>query len=97
MAIEAEPDSVGVRELRQNLSVYLRRVEAGETLRVTDRGQPVAILAPVPPPRTRLQQMIADGKVRMATESFDDLPAPLPAGPGMSISEALQEQRADRL
>ncbi|HXI18655.1 MAG TPA: type II toxin-antitoxin system prevent-host-death family antitoxin [Chloroflexota bacterium] len=39
---------VGVRELRQNLSVYLRRVEAGETLRVTDRGRPVALLGPLP-------------------------------------------------
>ena len=39
---------VGVRELRQNLSVYLRRVEAGESLPVTDRGRPVALLGPLP-------------------------------------------------
>jgi prevent-host-death family protein len=40
-----EPARVGVRELRQNLSVYLERIALGETLEVTDRGQPVAILA----------------------------------------------------
>ena len=32
------PTRVGVRELRQNLSVYLERVIAGERLEVTDRG-----------------------------------------------------------
>ena len=33
-----------MRELRQNASAHLRRVQAGETLCVTDRGQPVAVL-----------------------------------------------------
>ena len=37
---------IGVRELRQNLSVYLRRVKAGETLEVKERGHRVAVLAP---------------------------------------------------
>ncbi len=45
--MKRNPDSVGVRELRQNLSVYLRRVEAGEKLRVTDRGRIVAALVPL--------------------------------------------------
>ncbi|MGH2488568.1 MAG: type II toxin-antitoxin system Phd/YefM family antitoxin, partial [Candidatus Limnocylindria bacterium] len=38
---------VGVRELRQNLSVYLRRVKRGERLEVTERGRAVALLAPL--------------------------------------------------
>ena len=32
-------DSVGVRKLRQNLSVYLRQVATGEALRVTEHGR----------------------------------------------------------
>jgi prevent-host-death family protein len=40
-------ERVGVRELRQNLSVYLRRVRRGEKLEVTERGRPVAILQPL--------------------------------------------------
>ncbi|HCO03412.1 MAG TPA: prevent-host-death family protein, partial [Actinobacteria bacterium] len=32
--------SVGIRELRQRASELLRRVEAGETIEVTDRGRP---------------------------------------------------------
>lgn len=38
--------SVGVRELRQNLSRYLERVKAGEGLVVTERGREVARLIP---------------------------------------------------
>ena len=37
---------VGVRELRDNLSEYLRRVERGELLLITDRGRPVGELGP---------------------------------------------------
>lgn len=40
--------SVGVRELRHNLSAWLRRVRDGEAFEVTDRGTPVAVLAPLP-------------------------------------------------
>jgi prevent-host-death family protein len=38
--------TVGVRELRQNLSKYLERVKQGETLTVTERGHEVARLVP---------------------------------------------------
>ncbi len=38
--------SVGVRELRDNLSEYLRRVREGELLIITDRGKPIGELGP---------------------------------------------------
>jgi prevent-host-death family protein len=38
--------SVGVRELRDNLSEYLRRMRRGELFVVTDRGRPIGELAP---------------------------------------------------
>jgi len=53
---------VGVRELRQNLSVYLERVVAGERFDVTDRGQVVAMLIPSAPAATLLDRLIADGR-----------------------------------
>ncbi|MGH9026953.1 MAG: type II toxin-antitoxin system Phd/YefM family antitoxin [Acidimicrobiia bacterium] len=37
-------ESIGVREIRQNVSAYLRRVQAGESFEVTDRGRPIAVL-----------------------------------------------------
>jgi prevent-host-death family protein len=39
---------IGVRELRQQASRYLKRVQAGEAFEVTDNGRPVARLVPVP-------------------------------------------------
>ena len=39
-------DAVGLRELRQNASELIRRVEAGESLTVTVAGRPAALLVP---------------------------------------------------
>ena len=90
---EGRPARVGVRELRQNLSVYLDRVKAGETLEVTEHGLPVAQLGPQPKrPMSILDQMIADGRATPATGSLKDLPPP-PKIPGRPLSEILQEMR----
>jgi prevent-host-death family protein len=88
-------DRVGVRELRQNLSVYLRRVKAGETLEVTERGKAVARLMPLPPQTlSPLQVLIAQGRASPATGRIRDLPPPLKLPPGSpSLSEILQQMR----
>ena len=39
-------ERVGVRELRRDASAILRRVAAGETVEVTDRGRHVAVGVP---------------------------------------------------
>lgn len=54
---------VGVRELKEHLSEYLERAARGEIIRVTDRGQPKAILAPIPGAE-RLRAGITEGWVR---------------------------------
>jgi len=41
-------ESIGLRELRQDASAVVRRVEAGESLQVTVSGRPVARLVPAP-------------------------------------------------
>jgi prevent-host-death family protein len=51
---------VGVRELKQRLSEYLSRAERGEVIRVTDRGRPKAVLAPLPG-RVRIDEGVAEG------------------------------------
>jgi prevent-host-death family protein len=56
-------DRVGVRELRQNLSVYLRRVKAGEALEVTERGEPVARLEPIVAEDDVLSRLERQGKI----------------------------------
>ena len=39
---------VGVRELRNGLSEYLKRVKKGEHIEVTQRGETIALLLPLP-------------------------------------------------
>ena len=68
--------SVGVRELRQRASELLRRVGEGETIEVTDRGRPVAVLSP-PPEGSPLERLRALGEIEPATADLDDLPEPL--------------------
>jgi prevent-host-death family protein len=76
MRARAESSAVGVRELRQNLSVYLVRVQAGEALRVTDRGRVVALLSPLPTGATPMDALIAGGRATAGTGNLADLGPP---------------------
>jgi prevent-host-death family protein len=87
--------SVGIRELRQRASELLRLVEAGETIEVTDRGRPVAVLAPLPD-QGALDRLRATGEVQAATGDLDELLPPLPVHPdGPTPSEVLAALRRD--
>lgn len=90
---EREHTKVGVRELRQNLSVYLVRVKRGETFEVTEHGRPVATLAPtLPEQMSVLDRLIAEGRVTPARYDHRNLTLP-PAIPGQPLSEILREMR----
>lgn len=67
---------VGVRELRQRASELLRLVERGETIEITDRGRPVALLGPLPD-GSPLERLRLAGEIDEATGDIDDLPTPL--------------------
>jgi prevent-host-death family protein len=91
-------ERVSVRELRQHLSRYLRRVEQGERLVVTERRRPVAVLGPLPEEDDVLEYLIAVGEATPARGDLLDLPAPTPSRiPGPPLSEILEEMRADRI
>lgn len=88
-------NTVGVAELRQNLSVYLRRVRDGERLVVTDHNRPIAELGPISPIGSRLEQLISEGKLSRPRGS--GLPEPLEmSGDPYALSQALDEIRGDR-
>ena len=88
-------NTVGVAELRQNLSRYLRRVERGERLVVTDRNKPVAELGPPPASGAALDRLIAEGRV--ARPLRRGLPEPLElTGDPYVLSRALNEVRGER-
>jgi prevent-host-death family protein len=87
--------SIGVRELRQRASELLRRVEQGETIEITDRGRPVALLSP-PPEGKPLDRLRALGAIEPAKGSLDDLPEPLVLASGVERpSDVLRRLRKD--
>ncbi len=91
-------DRIGIRELRQNASEYVRRAEAGETIEVTDRGRPVARLAPLPKGESVLERLIADGTVTAATADLESLGPPLePRRGARPLSEIIDEMREDTI
>ena len=92
----AATSSVGIRALRQNLSVYLRRIHRGERFEVTDRGRPVALLVPLAGNESPLAKLVAQG--RASSPKGDLLDLEPPAGdPSRAASDALIADRADRL
>jgi len=68
--------TVGVRELRQQASRYLREVERGGAIEVTDRGRPVARLVPIPR-SSRVDSLLATGEISPAAGDPLELGDPL--------------------
>jgi prevent-host-death family protein len=87
-------ERIGIRELRQHASRWVRRAAAGESFEITDRGRPVARLGP-PPPLEGIAKLRAEGRI---TEATGDLleHKPLPPKPGIPLpSEILARMRED--
>jgi prevent-host-death family protein len=83
--------STGIRELRQRASELLRRVEAGETIEITDRGRPVAVLAPLPDQRP-IDRLRATGDLVPAGADLKDLPEPLPLAAGQEAPSSILDR-----
>jgi prevent-host-death family protein len=81
MCYKLHMNRVGVRELRQRASELLRRVTTGETIEITDRGRPVALLTPLPE-GTPLERLRASGEVDVAISDFSGIGEPLELAPG---------------
>ena len=86
-------NTVGVGELRQNLSKFLRRVERGERVVVTDRNRPVAELAPLRDSRSAVDRLVAEGRATPARHALDFGPIKLKGR--FTASDALREVRGD--
>ncbi len=89
-------DSVGVRELRQNLSRHLGRVKAGESLLVTERGEEVALLVPSGAHVEEHARLAARFGATVPVGRLEDVAARLtaPGAPAGTTDEFLAEMRA---
>lgn len=85
---------VGIRELKAKLSEYLDRAERGELIRVTERGRPKALIAPIPGGPDRIEQGIREGWIRPGN---GERMKPLKRGfkASRSIQEMLDEDRGE--
>ncbi len=84
-------DTVGLRDLRQNIGPVMNRVRAGERLIVTDRNKPIAELVPLGTP-PGLNRLVAAGRVRPALSALDLSPVSMDGG---GASRALEEIRGE--
>ena len=81
---------VGIRELRDGLSRHLASVREGHTITVTAHGRAVARIVPVGVP-TKLEQLIAEGKVTPADHRKRRRPAPIKTS--ATVSDLVDQQR----
>ena len=88
--------TVGAREFKTRLGTYLRRVQRGATLVVTERGRPVAEVHPIRAVGDRLAELVALGVLARTSDTplrrFDPIRVK-----GRSVSEVLAEDREDRI
>jgi prevent-host-death family protein len=99
-------ETVGIRELKNRLSAYVRKVEAGDVVLVTDRGRVVAEL--VPPGWQRPAPDIHPGLLELARRDGLRLPTrpnspelyrrpgtPVDLG-GLTVQDLIDWERGDR-
>jgi len=96
-AARNDPSRVGVRELRQNLSVYLDRVKNGESLTVTEHGAVVALLRPPTAADKIIDRLVADGRAVAPSGTLGDRAAPRHVALAQPMNRVLDELREDRV
>ena len=94
-------ERVSISQLKDQLSAYLKRVRAGETVLVMDRNTPIAQLTPLATPAhdaERIAQLEADGILTPPTGpplTLEELRRNVVVAPGANVLEALLEERRE--
>ena len=88
-------NSVGIRELKTNLSRHLKRVRSGTRLVVTERGRAIASIQPI---QTRddvgwAHALVAAGRAQWSGGKPEGSTRPVPINGGKTVSDAVIEDR----
>jgi len=88
-------DTVGVRELKDNLSRYLARVRDGGELVVTEHGRPVARVIGVHGRTSseRLAELVVEGNITPAAHKRRSAPKPAVLPGRATVSDLVKDQR----
>ncbi len=92
--------TVAIAKLKASLSTYLRKVQQGEEVVITDHGRPVARITPVHPQDQldqHLQDMIRQGQATVGSGRLpkDFWSLPRPQDPTGAVLKAMLEDRED--
>jgi antitoxin (DNA-binding transcriptional repressor) of toxin-antitoxin stability system len=98
--------SAGIRDLKNNLSRYLRRLRPGEVIAITDRGRvvaelrsPVATSGTTTPLTGGYARLLESGVIRPARDSGDPLgdleTARVRAAPRGTVASLIREDRGE--
>jgi prevent-host-death family protein len=90
--------STGIKELRSSLTGTLEHVKAGETVVVTDHGEPIARIVPIEPEGERMARLIRAGIARAPLKPLDESFWTLPRmedPEGLLVKAALEERGGD--
>ncbi len=90
-ATVCDMEEITHRQMRNDSAEVLRRVAAGETLLVTNNGQPAAIIGP--PQGDVLAMLAAQGQLREALASPETLRAITRRRPSRTTAEILDDVR----
>ena len=84
---------IGTRELKNSLSVHLRRVRGGETIYVTDRGKPIARISPIAADPSREAELLlllaADGLITQGDGKYRDFKPARPRRAGGKLASRM--------
>ncbi len=91
--------SVSVTELKARLSEQLRRVKAGESVLITERGRPIGMMTPLPQENLgdELGDLAEAGLVRLAPSpvNVEQLRDERPADPEAAVRQAILDERRE--
>lgn len=87
--------TIGVRELKAHLSACLARARAGERLTVTDRGRPIATIAPIdaPPVPGWIRELVSGRRAQWAGGKPIGLARRVPSRGTRASSMVLEDRR----
>jgi antitoxin (DNA-binding transcriptional repressor) of toxin-antitoxin stability system len=92
-------ERVSISQLKDQLSAYLKKVQAGDTVLVMDRDRPIARIEAVDPALdedAHYQRLVAAGLVTPPKRPFSaDLIQPVDLGPEARVLDALLEERRE--
>ncbi len=90
-------EKAGIKDIKNNLSSYLKQVKNGEEILITERGKPIARIIKETPSGTSLHltlaPLIQKGLVKLPSLSIHKMPASPVSAPGKSAAEMVTEDR----